>query len=368
MDFIDELRQLSKRIETLKDKVTTEEATKMSMIMPFFQLLGYDVFNPHEFVPEFTADVGIKKGEKVDYAILKEGKPVILIEAKWCGESLDKHGSQLFRYFGTTAAKFGILTNGLVYKFYTDLDEQNKMDAKPFLEINMLDFKDWYSSELKKFHKDAFDEQTIFSAASELKYSNEIKQFMTQQLKSPSDDFVKYILSEVYAGVRTQSVIERFRETVRKSLNTFVNELMNDKITSALKTNETIESVSQAAPTVEPVEVKEESKIITTSEELEAFYLIRHIARGLVPKEKISFKDTESYFGILYDNNSWKWICRLKLEGSKKYIYIPTGDKGQEKYPIENIDDIYTYEDKIKAVIRKHADLELNLNIKVVKN
>lgn len=95
--------------------------------MPFFSLLGYDVFDPHEFIPEFTADVGIKKGEKVDYAITKDGKPIILIEAKWCGDNLEKHGSQLFRYFGTTSAKFGILTNGIIYKFYTDLDESNKM-------------------------------------------------------------------------------------------------------------------------------------------------------------------------------------------------------------------------------------------------
>ena len=365
MDFIDELKQLSKRFESLKDKLPTEESTKMSMIMPFFQLLGYDVFNPHEFLPEFTADVGIKKGEKVDYAIFRDGKPVILIEAKWCGESLDKHGSQLFRYFGTTPAKFGILTNGIIYRFYTDLEEQNKMDAKPFLEIDMSDIRDWYAVELKKFHKDSYDEETIFNAASELKYSNEIKQFMDQQLKNPSEVFVTFILSQVYSGRKTQSVIEKFRGTVKKSLNTFVNELMNDKITLALKTNADSEENAQTAATVEPAVEKQESKIITTSDEIEAFYIIRNIARGLVHKDLISYRDTESYFGILYDDNSRKWICRLKLDGSKKYLYLPTEDKGQETYQIENVDDVYKYEDKIKSIIRKHANLELNLNIKI---
>ena len=124
MDFIDKVKQLSTRISTMKDNISTEEATKTSMIMPFFQLLGYDVFNPLEFVPEYTADFGIKKGEKVDYAIMDENnQPVILVEAKWCGEPLDKHASQLFRYFSTTPAKFGVLTNGIIYRFYTDLDD-----------------------------------------------------------------------------------------------------------------------------------------------------------------------------------------------------------------------------------------------------
>ena len=104
MDFIDQLKQFAKRAESLKDTVETEEATKTALIMPFFSMLGYDVFNPQEFVPEFTADVGIKKGEKVDYAIVKDGSPVILVECKASSESLDKHDSQLFRYFGTTTA------------------------------------------------------------------------------------------------------------------------------------------------------------------------------------------------------------------------------------------------------------------------
>lgn len=157
MDFIDELRQFSKRVESLKDLLPTEEATKNALILPFFQMLGYDVFNPLEFMPEFTADVGIKKGEKVDYAILLDNKPAILIEAKWCGEALDKHDSQLFRYFGTTEAKFGILTNGIVYKFYTDLDEPNKMDLSPFLEFNLLDLNDSVVQEIKRFCKERID-------------------------------------------------------------------------------------------------------------------------------------------------------------------------------------------------------------------
>ena len=142
MDFEEKIKRFIERIEKLKNSINTEEATKTSLIMPFFQILGYDVFNPDEFTPEYVADVGIKKGEKVDYAIILNETVTILIEAKSINENLKKHDSQLFRYFGTTTAKFAILTNGCEYKFYTDLDELNKMDSTPFLNINLLELKD----------------------------------------------------------------------------------------------------------------------------------------------------------------------------------------------------------------------------------
>lgn len=234
MDFIDQLKQFSKRVESLKDTIQTEEATKTAIIMPFFSMLGYDVFNPQEFVPEFVADVGIKKGEKVDYAILKDGDPIILIECKSISEKLDKHDSQLFRYFGTTTAKFAILSNGQYYRFYTDLDNPNKMDEYPFLTINILDIKDNQVPELKKFCKSVFDIDEIFSTASELKYVQEFKQVFASQLESPSDEFTKLFLTSCYSGAKTQSVIEKFRPLLRKALLDYISETMNDKIKTAL--------------------------------------------------------------------------------------------------------------------------------------
>ena len=198
MEFNEQIKQFSERVAMLKDTISTEEATKMSLVVPMFQILGYDVFNPLEFCPEYTADVGIKKGEKVDYAILEEGQPNILIECKSCSEQIDKHSSQLFRYFGTTPAKFGILTNGIIYRFYTDLEESNKMDLVPFLEINMLSIKDSSISELKKFCKDNFDKDKIFSTAEELKYSSLIKNILSSEFENPSEEFVRFILSGIY--------------------------------------------------------------------------------------------------------------------------------------------------------------------------
>lgn len=192
MEFNESIKQFSERVSIMKNTISTEESTKMSLIVPLFQLLGYDVFNPLEFCPEYTADVGIKKGEKVDYAILEDGKPNILIECKSCSETLDKHASQLFRYFSTTPAKFGILTNGVIYKFYTDLEEANKMDLIPFLEINMENIKDSSINELKKFCKENFDKDKIFSTAEELKYTSLIKGILASEYDNPSEEFVRF--------------------------------------------------------------------------------------------------------------------------------------------------------------------------------
>ena len=206
MDFIEKINQFSRRVETLKDQIQTEEATKTALIMPFFQLLGYDVFNPSEFVPEFTADVGIKKGEKIDYAIFLNGELSILLEAKAIDENLDKHGSQLFRYYATSSARFGILTNGIIYRFYTDLDTPNKMDDRPFLEFNLLNLKDNLIPEIKKFERDNFDCNNILNSAAELKYTNEIKKLLYNEMIAPSDEFVRFLLKDIYPGMKTQNV------------------------------------------------------------------------------------------------------------------------------------------------------------------
>ncbi len=195
MDFTESIRQFSERVCKLKEAVETEEATKMSLVVPMFQILGYDVFNPLEFCPEYTADVGIKKGEKVDYAILEEGNPIILIECKSCSEQLDKYSSQLFRYFGTSSAKFGILTNGILYRFYTDLEEANKMDIVPFLEVDLSNLKEPLINELRKFCKESFDRDKIFSTAEELKYTSLVENELANEYENPSEEFVRFMLN-----------------------------------------------------------------------------------------------------------------------------------------------------------------------------
>lgn len=351
MGFNEDLMQLSERIENVKPNILTEEATKMSMIVPFFQLLGYDVFNPTEFCPEYTADVGIKKGEKVDYAIILNNEPVILIECKSCTDTLDKHSSQLFRYFGTSPAKFGILTNGLLYRFYTDLDEANKMDLTPFLEINMEDLKEVSINELKKFCKSAFDKDSIFSTASELKYSSLIKEVLKKELEDPSDDFVRFLLNDTYEGLKTQKVIDKFKPIAKKTFSSFINEIMNQKISSALNTENSKETTVEVT---EPDAESEGSKIITTAEEIEAYYIIKGMLAGVVDMKDITHRDTESYFGVLFQDNNRKPICRINVDTKKKQIMIPDENKNFTRYYIESLDDIYKYKNQIISIAKKY--------------
>ncbi len=131
MDFKDTIKQLADRIEKLKDNIQTEEATKNAFIMPFINALGYDVFNPLEVLPEMTCDIGTKKGEKIDYAIMKDDQPILLIECKHWKQDLNLHDNQLLRYFNVSKAKFGLLTNGIIYRFYTDLKEPHLTEKIP---------------------------------------------------------------------------------------------------------------------------------------------------------------------------------------------------------------------------------------------
>ena len=356
MEFNESIKQFSERVSMMKDTVSTEEATKMSLIVPLFQILGYDVFNPLEFCPEYIADVGIKKGEKVDYAILDNGEPSILIECKSCSEQLDKHSSQLFRYFGTSPAKFGILTNGLVYRFYTDLEEANKMDLVPFLEINMINLKDSSINELRKFCKENFDKEKIFSTAEELKYSSLIKGVLSNEFESPSEEFVRLVLTNIYDGQKNQRVIEKFTPVVKRAFSSFVNEIVNNKISSALtKDSEDVKNETEELPE-KPV-----SKIVTTEEEIEAFYIIRGMLAGSVDVNDIVHRDTESYFGILYKDNNRKPICRINLDKKNKQLFIPDENKKDERVKDETAGRL------VRDVLVHVFGVEIDLDVVVEK-
>lgn len=364
MDFIDQLKQFSNRVGAIKDTVQTEEATKTAIIMPFFSMLGYDVFNPQEFVPEYTADVGIKKGEKVDYAIIRDGTPVILIECKSVSENLGRHDSQLFRYFGTSEAKFAILTNGVIYKFFTDLDNPNKMDSDPFLTVNILEIRDNQVQELKKFCKSEFDIDSIFSTASELKYVHEFKAAFAKQLENPTDDFTKLFLQGCYSAPKTQAVLDKFRPVLKKALNDYISETMNDKIKTALGGSGGSVSVASEKAPVDAVPASEDSapdkdasaqsRIVTTEEELEAYFIIKNLLKDVVDINDITYKDTESYINILYKANTRKWICRLCLKENQKVLLIPDANKKAEKFMLSDIYELQQYSDALHSVLARY--------------
>lgn len=349
MDFNEKLRKFIDRINNIKDSLNTEEATKTALIMPFFQLLDYDVFNPMEFVPEFTADIGTKKGEKVDYAIIKNSKPVILIEAKSVKDKLKKHDNQLMRYFCVTEAKFAILTNGINYKFFTDLEQPNMMDEKPFLEIDLLNIDDNEISQLKKFAKTTFNLETISSTASNLKYIDTINDRLKKELEDPSDDFVRFMINEFYVGVKNKNVVDKFRPIVKKALTQFTTDFMNEKIQIALGENTT----TDVTPKIN-AEITETPKLIT-QEELDALEAIKILLEDVSNKEDITYKSTKSYFGINYKNDSRNWICRLFLDRKgQKGIHIPDENKNTIRFDFDEIEDLKDIKHMLKDIVRRY--------------
>lgn len=352
MDFKDRLLELSKKISQQGANLQTEEATKNAFVMPFLHsVLGYDVFNPQEVMPEFTADTGTKKGEKVDYAIRKDDEIQILVECKKFGEKLSlNHASQLYRYFSVTDARIAVLTNGSVYQFFTDLDSPNRMDEKPFLEIDLERLDDHLIPEVKKLAKDTFDIEHVISTAGDLKYTNQIKKLIAQQVIDPEDDFVKFFASRVYSGPITQKVREQFREITKLALSKFLNDRVNDRLKSALDNSANLpesdhagedENIQQPSDTDHP-------KIHTTEEEVEGYHIVRALIRDIVSPSRIASRDTQSYFGILLDDNNRKPICRLYFNAGRKYIGLFDDKKTETRHPIESVDDIYLYADQLK--------------------
>ncbi len=357
MEFFEKLNSLASKIRQQGAAIKTEEATKNAFVMPFINtVLGYDVFDPTEVTPEFVCDVGTKKGEKIDYAILKEGEVQILVECKKIGEPLNiNHASQLFRYFHVTNARISILTNGQVYKFFTDLDAPNKMDEKPFLELDLLDIDEHAVPELIKLTKSAFDVESIINSAGELKYVSQIKKEIAAQFSKPEDDFVKFFASRVYDGIITQRVREQFTELTRKAVAQFLSDQINDRLKSAMSgAVQPSYASTVSAPTEAPAEQQGESaedKVITTLEELEGYHIVKAIIRSVVDSKRIVQRDTQSYFGILLDDNNRKPICRLHFNRLQKYIGIFDQEKNETRHPISSLDEIYDFADQLKTTI-----------------
>ena len=357
MDFKDQIKILGERVIKLKDQISTEEATKNAFIMPFLQSLGYDVFNPIEVVPEYVTDIGTKKGEKIDYAIFKDKNPIILVECKHWAQNLDIHDGQLLRYFHVSKAKFAILTNGIIYRFYSDLVEPNKMDEKPFLEFNVSEIKDNQIEELKKFHKSYFDAESIVNTASELKYSIELKQLLNQELNSPSPEFVKFFTKQVYPSSITAKVLEQFTNLIKKSAQQYISDLITERLNTALnQEKETSNQNEITTPLAEQANVT--SNIETTEEELEGFMIVKTILRQKVDIKRITYRDAQSYFAILLDDNNRKPICRLYMNGNKKYFVILDENKKEVKTEILTLDDIFSFSDKLFQIVENYDSKE----------
>ncbi len=362
MDFIEKLQALSAKIQKQKDFIQTEEGTKNAFVLPFISALGYEIFDPMEVVPEFTADadlLGIKKGEKVDYAIMQNGKVIMLFECKAANVNLaEEHASQLFRYFTVTETRIAVLTDGIIYRFYSDIEQSHKMDESPFMEFNMLDIQEYLVPELKRLTKQAFNLDEIILVAGEMKYSREIKRILGEELDAPTEDFVRFFASRVYNGKLTQSVRGLFATITKKAFTQFINETINERLKSAM----TVPAKDVSAPAQPGAEsqvatgkAETQEGIVTTPEELEGFYIVKSILRQVTDPARITYRDKKGYFGILLDNNQLKPICRLHLDGKQKFLSLFSQGRQEEKVPIEKIDDLYKYADRLNATLAMYG-------------
>lgn len=359
MSFVDKIKVLSDKAIRLGGQLETEEATKTALVMPFVAALGYDVFDPMEVVPEFTADVGTKKGEKVDYAIKVNGEVAILIEAKQARTDLDlEHASQLYRYFSVTKARIALLTNGVVYRFFSDLDAPNKMDARPFLELDLANLRLDIVSELRKMSKEAFDLEKMLSAAASLRDLDAIRRTIAGQLEEPHEDFVRFFFGRACPSARfSQSNKENFTGLVKIGLNQFIADRVEARLRSALQQQE-----AQRPPPPPPDGPNgtqggdDGSGIVTTEEEIEAFRIVKAIVCTVVAPERVCDRDQKNFFSVLLDDTNRKPICRFYFNKEPKALALIDGEKSERREVIERVEEIYRYAAELQATVKRYID------------
>ena len=337
------LTDIARRLESQSKHASTEEAVKTAFILPVLQCLGYDIFNPAEVIPEFTADHGVRRNEKVDYAVSLDGEIGILIEAKQPGAPLEaKHAGQLFRYFAVTDARVAVLTDGIRYLFYADLEKPNQMDERPFFEFNFHNFSDQDVSELSKFTKESFDVDEILGTASNLKYLRALTAEIQREFSDkPSDELVKLFASRVYEGRLTSQIREDFANLLQRAFESMVRNKIKAKLDTAFSAEDTEES-----------EPEKPNEIFTTDEELEGFRITQAIAAEIVHPSRVVIRDAKSYCAVLFDDNNRKPIVRLHFNSKQNYIEVMDANAARE--PVDSPVDLYTYRDRIQEVLKSY--------------
>lgn len=353
MDLATKLLELEKRTAQHRELLLTEEAAKTALVMPFLQALGYDVFNPAEVVPEFTADVGIKKGEKVDYALCIDGRVSILVECKPSTIDLDlKHASQLYRYFSTTDARVAVLTNGVVYQFYSDIEQPNKMDDKPFFVFSMDAMRRTDPATLERFSRSEFSIEAIVAEAGRLKLQSQMRIELEKEFANPSDEFVRMMAAKVQTGRMTAAVKEQFQPILAASIAALIRDRVNDRLTSALNVaNPASVEIDDGASD----DMSQGDGIITTDDEIGGFRIVQAIAARHVDPKRVVIRDSKSYCAILLDDNNRKSIARLHFNSpTTRYVGTFSG-KAEVRHAVSALTDIYKLE---KDIVARLVELE----------
>lgn len=345
------LADIKVRVEQSGPALKTEEATKHALVLPFLSALGYDVFNPLEVVPEFIADVGEAKGEKVDYAVFNGSNIAMIVECKTYGATLDvKKANQLFRYFNTRDAKVGVLTNGDQYQFFTDLERPNVMDSIPFLDVHVTSLTGAETEELAKFCKDSFDIEDVLSAASELRYTKAIKSTISAEWDNPSDGYVRFFVSDIYHGRMTERVREQFRAIVKRSVQSLLREKIEQRLHLASLPEP--QEVAEQEETEVPGRAATQS-LVFTDEELMGLNIVRAIAASEVDPMRLVERDFQSYCNVLLDDKRFSRICRFYFNSSTKYLGLYQDDGGEERVEIKEVADLYRHAPRLRERVRQ---------------
>ncbi len=339
-----------KRISTVYGK--GEEATKQALVLPLIESLGYDIRNTDEVFPEFEADTAIKKNgqkEKVDYAILIDGKPRIFIEAKAIGVNLEGHHGQLKRYFmAHPSVSLGVLTNGTEYRFFTDTGKQNIPDNEPFF-ISNFESLDQGIKVLSRFQKSVFSPEGIREYATELTYKAHIIDFLEKEIDVKENElsvgFIRWILKEgkIYQGTLTSKLVDNFEPIVKEALQYVIKIIvrrsyaaMDSSVSSSEKNAQDEELIENDTENPEILEIDEPQTIDDNmDEQLACFAKIKEIfdkskyisATIYNPSTKerepieLAYRETKNYFNIYFNKPGW-WNLRIYLSHKTSWIGI----------------------------------------------
>lgn len=305
----EQIESYSKRVKDLAEHVKgNEQATKMSLIGPFFTMLGYDLTDPRECIPEYKADFGKERSTKpIDWAFLHSGNFAFFVEAKEVGRKLSGFDEQLADYFAKDPnVKLGILTNGAHWRFFTDVVNSNVMDREPFATWDVFNDSQPPFDVITLLQKSQFNPELIRAYAQRQRAQSLLVSELSRLLE-PASEFTKLAIANIETRNLTQAVTESWKSIVASALNEWARQRM---LTAALE-----------RPDTTAADVKSEaSRIETTQEELDAFEVVKNLLGESLP---VAFEDSAAYFKIhIIDRRTWV-IARLQLGRKQPLVWFP---------------------------------------------
>jgi hypothetical protein len=318
-NFVEKMQEVAQKILNRMDKVIgNEQATKDSLIKPFFNALGIDTEDPDCWQPEYRADFSGKKNpEKVDYVVKQDGKPLIFIEAKPYAASdkgLISRDGQLARYFNAIEeVKISIITNGVVYRFFSDLASENIQDGDPFFVFDVRNHNKADIEVLEMFSPGKYDIKGIKSWANENKSKLRIQKFLYSILTKPEEnkEFINFVVDQNHDGKNTVPV----REAYAQKLSILMKEAVDLCIGERLNLARTPE-IRSTLSTVD------NDQVVTTTEELNVLAAVKGVIAGSGRDvQTVVHKDYPKWFNISA-KKAGNWFVRLYFRDDSKVLLV----------------------------------------------